>query len=379
MKANTEKSFIRRWGKTIALLANVLVALLLLFSYLAPYISPENFWYIAFLGLGYPALLLVNFIFILFWLFLKWRLALISLVSILIGYSNIAALVQINLSAANHEKNHSEKEFKLMSYNVRLFDLYNWTKNKETRNKIFDLLIEEAPDIICFQEFYQDDTDGFKTRDTLLAFQKAKYVHEEYTYNYTSKRDTLHIGLATFSKFPIVGKGVVPFEVKNNNICMFTDVVIQSDTIRIYNMHLQSIHFSNSDYKFVESIMTDKEAEEEVEKSKKILSRLKSAFKKRALQAEAVAAHIAKCPYKVIVCGDFNDTPSSYAYSKISSKLNDAFMEKGFGFGKSYAGKFPSFRIDYILHSKQLELTDFSIVREELSDHFPICGTFTYR
>ena len=143
------------------------------------------------------------------------------------------------------------------------------------------------------------------------------------------------------------------------------------DTVRIYNMHLQSIAFGATDYQYMDDLEKNKQTED-IEHSKSIGKRLKKAFIKRARQADLISESIAASPYPVIVCGDFNDTPASYTYHRIAGNLKDAFVESGNGFGKSYVGKFPSFRIDYILHSKQFKAFDFKTIHEELSDHYPV-------
>ena len=136
-------------------------------------------------------------------------------------------------------------------------------------------------------------------------------------------------------------------------------------------MHLQSIAFIKEDYKFIEAIQNNKETEN-IEPSKNIIKRLKRAFIKRSSQANLIAAHIEDCDYPVIVCGDFNDTPNSYCYKTISNKLNDAFVSSGNGFGRTYTGIFPSFRIDYILYSNAFKSYKYKTIQKKFSDHYPV-------
>ncbi|MBN4061605.1 endonuclease/exonuclease/phosphatase family protein [Bacteroidales bacterium AH-315-I05] len=352
-------------SKIIFILNNI-AAIGLLISYLAPFVSPALplAGSIAFFGLAYPALLLLNALFLLYWLIRLKRQFLLSVIVILIGWNPLNHFIKINFD--NEEI--SGNSTKVLSYNVRLFDLYNWTKNTQTRNKMFDFIKEENADVLCLQEFYYADSNSyFRTLDTLIIFQQAKNYHIEYT----AKAEFHYFGIATFSKYPIVNKGLVSFKEKSNNICIFSDVKIGEDTVRIYNAHLASIHFRKSDYQFLEK-MNESDTEKQIEGSKQILKRLKTAFIKRASQADAIAEHIKTSPHPVIMCGDFNDSPQSYAYEQISDGLKDAFIESGRGIGTTYIGRFPSFRIDYILHSEEIQSFGFRKIQATYSDHYPI-------
>lgn len=348
------------------MVCNHVFAVSLLVSYLAPNVSPENFWAIAFFGLAYPVLLIINLVFVIYWAGQLKKRAAYSFIIILAGWTQMLGYVQISLAKTPDK---TKKTIKVMSYNVKVFDLYNWTHNIETRSKMFELIKDESPDIFCFQEFFSRDSSRLDNLDSILKFQKAKFVHVEYT---TTVKRIHHWGIATFSSYPIIAKGRIDFGYKSNNICIYTDVKMGNDTIRIYNMHLQSISFRPDDYKYVENLQKDVE-NEDIEHSKSIFKRLKRAFIIRSQQADLIEQSILSSPYSVIVCGDFNDTPASYAYHTISDNLKDAFIESGNGFGRSYVGAFPSFRIDYILHSKTFSAYNFRTIREELSDHFPIC------
>lgn len=346
----------------------------LLISYFAPYANPKSFWLISFFGLAYPYLLLMNLLFLAWWI-IRWkRLYWLSLLTLLIGWSNMKNL--FHFGSEKESKIESKTGgIKVLSYNVRNFDLYNWSNNKETRNKIFSFLKKESAGIVCLQEFFQGDSGYFETLDSVIHVTQSIDNHVKYT---LSRRKKDHWGIATFSKYPIIFKGKVPFKYKSNNICIFSDLKIGNDTIRVYNMHLQSISFGYSDYKFIEALKENNDTldVDDIEiASKNILRRIKRAFIKRATQTAKILAHINACKYPVIICGDFNDTPFSFTYHEFAEKYRDSFMESGSGIGDTYIGNMPSYRIDYIFHSPQFISSNFEIHREELSDHYAIsCG-----
>ncbi len=360
---------------TIAFMVNVFFAVCLLISYASPMVSPDQYWVIAFFGLAYPFLLIINFIFIVFWMIHVKKQILLSLIVILIGYNYLNQTFQFS---AKHLTD-SENSIKLLSYNVRLFNAYQYNRDDkhryEDRDKIFDIIKEEAPDIMCFQEFYQDH-GHFKTIDTIVKFQDAKYFHLN---GASDKASPQYYGVATFSRYPIVNKGIVMFNEKSENFCIFSDIVKAKDTIRIYNVHLESIRLSKEDEVFYAEISNQKEQEKLKLGTRKIMSKLKYSFIKRASQARSLAEHISHSPYPVIVCGDFNDTPTSYAYHIVSENLKDAFIESGKGIGTTYNGKFPSFRIDYMLYSSEFTAYDFEVKKVKYSDHYPILAWIVRR
>lgn len=347
------------------------ICLLQLLCYITPYVSPSAFWPLAFLGLAYPYVFIVCILTAIYWAIQWSKYFIIPFVVLIAGIYQIGAFFQISFTSSPSENKQVARDnslLKVMTYNVRVFDLYNWTHNKETRNEIFSLLYEENADILCLQEFYNDKENKFKTHDTLVTFLEAKNGHIEYT---KTLYKTHQWGIATYSRYPIINKGVIKFGEKANNICIYTDVIIADDTLRVYNTHMQSVHFGYKDYKFIEDIQNNRETDE-LEGGIRILSRLKNAYIKRGEQADLIYNSIKECKYPVIVCGDFNDTPLSYAVNKVSKNLKDSYREAGNGFGRTYLGRFAPYRIDYILHSPQLQTEGYKVLPDELSDHYPV-------
>lgn len=351
----------------IVLYINYLTICALLLAYLSIFVSPENIGLLAFFGLGYPFIIFANLAFVVFWVIKLKPYFLISLLSILIGWNYLNDFFPLRIKENPIEI--KETDFKFMSYNVRLFDLYNWSQNNNTTKNIFDFISYSEPDIMCLQEFYSNEKNAHNTLDTILQFQKAKNSHVAFI---QKKNKDYHFGVATFSCFPIVAKGEIQFE-NSNNICIFSDIEMNDQTIRVYNTHLQSIHFGYDDYQFIDSLQTQKKHWENIWS---IMKKLRTAYIKRAKQAQIINNHIANSPYPVIICGDFNDTPTSYVYQQIRQNLKDAFVETGTGIGSTYNGLVPFLRIDYILHNEKLKSYNFERPKIKHSDHYPIICKF---
>lgn len=366
----------RTWVRRILIFVNIIAAFMLVASYLSAYVSPEKVWLLAFFGLFYPFLLILNLLFIIFWAVLRKFHFLLSLVCILAGVPFAKRIIQFDFTIKDkyyyQQKYHpGNTPFKLLSFNVRLFNLYKWETKTNATEGIFHFIERESPEIICFQEFYSRDSSSI-SEEKITSKLKKKNSHIFYSLN---KKKTSHFGIATFSSFPIIAKGEIKFP-NTYNVCIYTDLKIGHDTIRVYNNHLQSIKFLKEDYETLDSLKMKYNPKQMVG-IRRIFSRVKEAFEKRAKQVDAVADHIKKSPHPVIVCGDFNDSPVSYSYQKMRGNLNDAFIESGNGIGYTYRGKFPSYRIDYILYDPIFKSYEYQSPKLELSDHYPVICRFT--
>lgn len=335
----------------------------LLLSYLSVYINPEKFWALALVGLFYPFLLMLNLLFLIYWV-IRWkRLFLIPFIAILFGINHLTNYIQLPL----WEKAETKKiDITILSYNVNLFRLYSWSKQTSTFNKIFDFAKVSNVDIACFQEFYL--LDG-KLNENMAQNALNMNSHIEIV----MKNSRSGYGIATFSKYPIVNKGEIKFE-NTSNACIYSDIKINDDTIRVYNCHLQSLRLKERNLNFL--IKQDHHDESNtVAELKDISFKFRDALKKRAHQVNSITASISTCKYPVIICGDFNDSPFSYTYHELTRNLRDAFKEAGKGLANTYVRFFP-YRIDYILHSKSIKAINFSSPRVDYSDHYPVIGSF---
>lgn len=354
----------------ILLVLNLISVFLLLTVYLSVYINPARFALPAFAGIGYPVILIVNFAFIILWLLIRMKFALISLIAVLLGWNHIGRLIQVNQKTDIED---DRKTIKVLSFNIQNFVRQNisntkYIKDFENQTRITKFIESQKADIICLQEVLYD-------RGNLQQFaeefgRKNKTPHYYYRNYYKSKNPKLD-GIVIFTKYPVIKKGFLEHDDKT--IGIYNDLVIDKDTIRLYNLHLASIHFRKEEYDFISDLPNQQDQDVIKKHSLQVLTKLKTAFAKRGQQVNIIKKHIEDSPYNVIVCGDFNDTPSSYAYRRISSGLTDAFVESGKGVGVTYAGEnFPSFRIDYILHDEFYESRRFTRHKIPLSDHYPI-------
>jgi endonuclease/exonuclease/phosphatase family metal-dependent hydrolase len=258
-------------------------------------------------------------------------------------------------------------DIKIMSYNVRNFDVYHWTNEKNALGQIIQLIKKEKPGIVCIQEFYATDTGKYQTIGLLQKGGGFPYCYFEKKFTSKSGRSW---GTAIFSRYPIIGHGTVQFDNQTQNSCSYADIKIDSFTLRIFNIHLQSIYLSKQDYQYLEDISENQDVQ--VAPTRAIASKLKRAFILRGEQALDIEREIKKSEYPVIVCGDFNDTPASFAYHTLSKRLHDAFLQAGSGIGGTYSGFLQSYRIDYIFTGEKFTVKNFKTICAPYSDHYPI-------
>ncbi|WP_223034046.1 endonuclease/exonuclease/phosphatase family protein [Hanstruepera marina] len=327
----------------IIYLINGLLAFMLLLSYCLPLVPPKTFPILSVLSLGVPFLIIINIIFFFYWLVkLKKQLS-ISFVVLLIGYFAFGSLYKFS----NSEYAKSSNDLEVMNYNVRLFNLYDWIPEKDMVGEMTNLIKKQNPDVLSIQEFHPHndlDLSFFKYKFEKLSGKKVKY------------------GQAIFSQYPIINSGSIEFPNTSNN-AIFIDIVKHEDTLRIYNIHLQSMRIDAN---------VDKLKQED---SERLFKRVERTFEMQQSQAELFLEHKTKCPYQMIICGDFNNTSFSYVYNAIRGDLVDTFKESGNGFGRTYDFKFFPIRIDFILSDPSFEVKDFKTFDEHYSDHYPISAT----
>lgn len=349
-------------------IANVVVVVLLLITMLASVVSPAIFVIPAFTSLLLPVIILLNVFFVFFWIIARKWYFLISLLLLIFAGNQVRAVIPLHLGKTI--ENHDQHAFKVLSYNTMMFGMLK-KHTVESPNKVIEQILLTNADIICLQEFgvSPKSTGEYLTQKDIDKIFKS-YPYKHIVYN--SEDNWRKSGIATFSKYPIVNKRNLSVG-KEYGMSLYSDIKIGNDTIRMFNNHLESNRLTESD-RHLPIELKDSFNSQKLSWITRLLSRkLFLAYKIRARQADRVAEQIKLSPYKVLVCGDFNDVPGSYTYTKIKGKMDDAFAETGLGLGWTYNLSIYKFRIDFMFYQPEhFKSDELEIDKVKYSDHYPI-------
>lgn len=323
---------------------NWIAAFSLFFSFAIPYLPPSKFPILSVVSLGVPLLIIVNLIFFLYWILKLNRRLFLSALALVSTFLYFNVFYEFS---SEGDTSKYENTLSVLSYNVRMFNEYEEKFYGDVPSMMAEIIKEEDPDIICFQEYFR--------------FNKLEFPGYSYNYqHYRRKKDKW--GYAIYSKYPLINTGGFDFPDSGNNT-IYADVVKGKDTIRLYNMHLQS-HGIIPEVQFLQE--TDKE---------NLLRHLSRRFKQQEEQIKIILEHKGQTHLPVIMAGDLNNTAFSYNYRKLKEGMNDAFQERGNGLGTTFS--FDSFplRIDFIFTSSKFDVLSFKTLKETFSDHHAIRAT----
>ena len=363
--------------RALLIFINSLLVILLLLVGLTPHVDPKTWWILGFLALGFPWLLLLVVLFLIFWLFRSMRWALISAIGIALSWGSIRSFMVFNMNTHPGEKK-QQGMLKVMSWNVHLFNFFDNKKDPTVKQNMIELIRNENPDIACFQEFFFCDSLAWPY--SIQSFRHAlgfPYYAVAYGgYSNSHYNNVLyHYGVIIFSKYPILQQtNIFGKDGKYNDDFEYADIVTPVDTFRVFNVHLQSLHFDKKDYAFLDNPSLSK-GEQVKQQSRNIFGKIKAGLLRRADQADIVREVVEHSPNPVIVCGDFNDVPNSYAYATIRHGLKDAFQDEGSGWSRTFSQISPTLRIDYLLFDPSYKTYQYQCIPRVLSDHFPIMAT----
>jgi endonuclease/exonuclease/phosphatase family metal-dependent hydrolase len=363
------ESWRRRSARRTFRFINSLVLVISVIAYSSVLVSPEFFWLSGFVSMLIPFCIAANIFFVFLWWWRKRWYALYSLFVLIIGFPFWQASISLG-GIWKESIDTTKNSLSVLSYNVREFDVYQQRDEKYSITKsTIEWLKNDTSDIKCIQDFYNSESaEIFNTREQLSAQDSDNpyYFHVRYT---SANHNKGQFGIAIFSKYPFISKGEVPFRVRTDNGAIFADVVKGKDTLRIYNIHLESMSINQNELQPI-----DKPEETFWYAGK----RLKKGFSMRAQQVQTITEHIKTSPYPVILCGDLNDLPYSYTYFKLRGNLNNSFESKGLGTEFTFNGKLFFLRIDNQFYDDdKLACIYFNTHREvSFSDHYPVRAVY---
>lgn len=340
----------------------------------AAYVSPEKIPALALMGLVFPlssGLLLLGTAAIC--AVRRWKLGGIGALLVLLSWSHITSSWGGLGLRGSDSMVPAQTSLRVMSWNVRQFNRFGWIEDASVRDSMLAYLARQEADVICLQECFLEDR-----RSPWMSAQRLKDAtglpHWSEEFKLGRGHDKL-FGLAVMSRYPVVGKEAIHFENDKNNSAMYVDLLVNGDTVRVYNVHLSSIGFEKADYEAARDVGNEANRN-------RLLDRLAHAWTKRAQQSELLANHIESSPHPVILTGDFNDTPVSYATQRMRRALRDAYgvvrPSGGSWLGATYAGDWPFLRIDQCWADPELEVNAYQTDDIVLSDHRPIQVVFSW-
>ncbi len=351
---------LQRLLNNLMVFANLLAALLLAASCLSMFIRPEHVWFLSFLGLVFPIIWVINVAFFLWFLLRRSKACLISGLLLLAGYALPGRFFA--LSQTPYEPQPGRKtDFSILTYNVKGHAFRDKEGKKQDRSVLFDYVTDMNPSLACFQEY--------PSQSSTLPDEALPFL----THRHRGKQN-----LVTLSSFPMIAKGEIVFN-NTANSCIYSDILAGADTFRIYNCHLESNRILASEYDVIDDIYLSYN-EEQIKDLKSVAKKMRDAYIVRSVQVDSIARHISQSPHPVIVCGDFNDTPVSYAYQRFRNGLDDAFTRAGSGYGVTFRRRLIAVRIDYTLFDPAVwKAVSYSSPHIVLSDHFPVLTRLTLK
>jgi len=366
----------------ILILFSFCVIIPYLMTCLVPFVNTAENWFIALPGLIFPILFFVLLFLALMWALLKSRMVWICLVTLILGIQQITSVFSFHFPQKFlYEKN--ANTLRVFQWNVMAWDQGNEQENIEQgghalRPFMMQEVKDKKPDVLCFEEFFESkDSSVFGSNIHLLSQIGFPY----YYFPNKNEQTETQAGLAIFSKYPIIDTAAFSLNLNGKGAqLIYADIKVQEKKIRIFTTHLIPIQFANWENRRV--LNQEIYGEARSGSYRNIFKKVIRGYEIRYYQSQLAGSKIAESPYPAVVCGDFNDVPNSATYFNIKGNLQDAFLKKGSGTGRTTRASFglisPTLRIDYILASRDFKVKQFEISHVPYSDHFPLIADLGY-
>jgi endonuclease/exonuclease/phosphatase family metal-dependent hydrolase len=402
--------------RSFAFKITLLILVWLVLAIACQQVPPRVFWPVIFGSLTTPVALVCTALAALYWLRRNWRVAVLPIVALALTWPHVqrglalhappAAALNEELGIRNEEVRTGAKgaeawekkiphssffiphsmSVSLLSANVRIFNVYPQFRDQDyASSKGFIKWLAESPaDVLCLQEFYNEPQRSKETGGVFHSEQKLGQGSDRHAFVSTSLTNSAgaEFGMAIFSRFPIVRRGTIAFGHLSQNHAMWADLARPAartggrpDTIRVFNVHLQSMAMAASDIAAATGSRAGLRA-----KAPNLLRRFRYGAEARGNQIDTVAGRVARSPYPVLLAGDLNDLPYSYTYDQLADHLQNAWATAGLGIGATYNGRLPFLRIDQQFASKQWQVLGCRVHKEiKWSDHFPVEALYQLR
>jgi len=365
-KEKRNSSFRRKTPFVLALSFRVILvvaAVALVLSYISIYVNPSKFSVPLFFGLYFIPIAVVNLLLFFIALFNGSRSAWIPIIALMPSLLYVESICKITTGSVEPQK--EGIKLKVWSYNVGMFSAGKGTGTKEEcRGKIVGHIRMNAPEVVCLQEFFVESREQ---ADTIMGEYKYRYHH------LFRVRNGKFFGNIILSRYPIVAGGKISFP-KSTNLSVYADIDHYGRKVRVYNNHLESYNVSFAG--FIKTLNSDPQREEITDEIIQVHEKMKGTFIRRSEQVNKIMQNIEESHLPAIICGDFNDTPMSYTYHRLSKGRKDSFVEAGSGFAGTYVPLWPLLRIDYILYPQDYEGVSHVTQKVEFSDHYPVMAEF---
>lgn len=358
---------LRTFFLRVVVVISFVLAVVFLLASLAPYLNPIKWWFISWLGFIFPLLLALLVVTIFFWLFFRPRYCLPLLVVLLVGWKSISVFIAFHLPKEFNYKKPPDV-LRVVTWNVARFVEIKKNNNagSQIRRQMMEQLLDQDADILCLQEFHSSALSDYYDN---ISYIRTRLRYPYFYFSYDEDGAKQYYGSIIFSRIPIIDSGIVYYPRPSlHEPLLHVDVKFNDDTLRVFTTHLQSVQFKKRDYERINEIKNYEDSL--LSNSRTIFSKVKTGIQRRSVQANLTRDQLRQSPYPAILCGDFNDVPNSYSYFTIRGNMQDAFLEKGSGIGRSFTSISPTLRIDYILASREFSVLQFQRIKKNYSDHY---------
>ena len=332
--------------------------------------NPDYLTFPSLLCLAFPYLAILSILLIVFWAFSrKIIFCALGIVTIIICLTPLSVTFPLG---SKRDRTQGSETFKIISWNV--LHTQDIRQPDYPGNRAIEYMISSGADIICLTElrtFGKKEIRNFSDnlKDSLFSI---------YPYHASEKRSDIKV----LSKYPVERLDKILLDEGSN--CRFDlfRIFFPSNQLIVAMVHLYSFGLSNEERKVVTDINSMETAKSSMNELKgSIRKKLRNAFQHRADDATKLRSVLDDIPTDIplIVCGDFNDVPTSWTYNIIrGDDLRDAYAETNFGPGITYNLHAFYFHIDQMLYRGPLEAIDLSIGKINSSDHYPLIGEFEF-